>query len=209
MSSKKPRAASIHILVNMRNIWETLSTCYGFLTLYHTGRPFSRRYFDILEKRKALPVWEQKKEFLDLFERNQVIVLVGETGSGKTTQVPFSSILSLLLSFSEFKPHTILIDSPYPQIPQFLLESSARKGNKKIGCTQPRRVAAMSVAKRVSEELDVQLGQVTCALIQNFLHFTKYTLISPSELFPLSFFLSLLFLYLSPYLPPSYCPPLF
>jgi HrpA-like RNA helicase len=33
------------------------------------------------------------------------------------------------------------------------------KGKRKIGCTQPRRVAAMSVAKRVSEELDVQLGQ--------------------------------------------------
>mmetsp|Transcript_30490 Transcript_30490/g.85369 ORF Transcript_30490/g.85369 Transcript_30490/m.85369 type:complete len:919 (+) Transcript_30490:88-2844(+) len=45
------------------------------------------------------------------------------------------------------------------QIPQFLLDTDVCKGRKKIGCTQPRRVAAMSVAKRVAEELDVRLGQ--------------------------------------------------
>jgi pre-mRNA-splicing factor ATP-dependent RNA helicase DHX15/PRP43 len=55
---------------------------------------------------------------------------VGETGSGKTTQIP-----------------------------QFLIEAGYASKHKGIACTQPRRVAAMSVAKRVSEELDVELGE--------------------------------------------------
>ncbi|KAE9598199.1 putative RNA helicase [Lupinus albus] len=49
-------------------------------------RPYSQRYFDILEKRKTLPVWHQKDEFLKALKENQTLILVGETGSGKTTQ---------------------------------------------------------------------------------------------------------------------------
>eukprot|EP00735_Rhodelphis_limneticus_P007367 TRINITY_DN1989_c0_g1::TRINITY_DN1989_c0_g1_i1::g.23066::m.23066 TRINITY_DN1989_c0_g1::TRINITY_DN1989_c0_g1_i1::g.23066 ORF type:complete len:712 (-),score=212.89,sp/Q9LZQ9/DEAH2_ARATH/72.75/0.0,OB_NTP_bind/PF07717.11/4.5e-29,HA2/PF04408.18/3.6e-27,Helicase_C/PF00271.26/1e-10,DEAD/PF00270.24/4.6e-07,AAA_22/PF13401.1/0.0004,SRP54/PF00448.17/0.0011,ABC_tran/PF00005.22/0.084,ABC_tran/PF00005.22/41,Flavi_DEAD/PF07652.9/0.0072,ResIII/PF04851.10/14,ResIII/PF04851.10/1.3,AAA_23/PF13476.1/0.047,PhoH/PF0 len=94
------------------------------------NKPYSQRFFDILEKRKTLPVWLQKEEFLDTLAKNQVTVLVGETGSGKTTQIP-----------------------------QFCCDGGYTKGKKLIACTQPRRVAAMSVAKRVSEEMDVQLGE--------------------------------------------------
>ena len=47
-----------------------------------------------------------------------------------------------------------------PQIPQWLTEmSQAMTGKKVVGCTQPRRVAAMSVAQRVADEMDVTLGQ--------------------------------------------------
>ncbi len=42
---------------------------------------------------------------------------------------------------------------------QYLMEMGLCKNGKKVGCTQPRRVAAMSVAKRVSEEMGVRLGQ--------------------------------------------------
>ncbi len=63
-----------------------------------------------------------------VIRENQVVVVVGETGSGKTTQMT-----------------------------QYLYEDGYAK-NGIIGCTQPRRVAAMSVAKRVSEEMDVELG---------------------------------------------------
>jgi pre-mRNA-splicing factor ATP-dependent RNA helicase DHX15/PRP43 len=61
-----------------------------------TGRPYSSRYYEILEKRKSLPVWQQKEDFLRILKNNQTLVLVGETGSGKTTQVDFSFSESLV-----------------------------------------------------------------------------------------------------------------
>jgi len=95
----------------------------------YTKLPYSKKYFDILAKRKGLPVWEQKEEFIRLLKENQTIILVGETGSGKTTQIP-----------------------------QFCVEANII-GNKMVGVTQPRRVAAMSVSQRVADEMDVRLGQ--------------------------------------------------
>ncbi|KAL1985613.1 hypothetical protein VTN96DRAFT_7593 [Rasamsonia emersonii] len=80
------------------------------------------------EQREYLPAFAVREELLRVIRDNQVIVVVGETGSGKTTQLT-----------------------------QFLYEDGYGKYGM-IGCTQPRRVAAMSVAKRVSEEMDVELG---------------------------------------------------
>ena len=94
-----------------------------------TRKPYSQRYYSILEARKKLPVWEQRNEFFEVIAKNQTIVLVGETGSGKTTQIP-----SLMLE-------------------------AGIAGRRMVACTQPRRVAAMSVSKRVSEELDCELGE--------------------------------------------------
>ncbi|KAJ3218490.1 hypothetical protein HDU67_005292 [Dinochytrium kinnereticum] len=104
-----------------------------------TSRPFTSRYKEILQKRRQLPVHKQRDEFLELLHNNQIIILVGETGSGKTTQYVYSIAVVL--------------------IPQFLLydDQPQRKGTQ-IACTQPRRVAAMSVAKRVADELDVTMG---------------------------------------------------
>eukprot|EP00898_Chlorokybus_atmophyticus_P003156 jgi/Chlat1/3841/Chrsp26S04064 len=93
-------------------------------------RPYSQRYYDILEKRKGLPVWQQRSEFLTMLAQCQTLVLMGETGSGKTTQIP-----------------------------QFVVEAGYTRGKKLVACTQPRRVAAMSVSRRVAEEMDVQLGE--------------------------------------------------
>lgn len=55
------------------------------------GRAYSARYYEILEKRKSLPVWQQKEEFFRVLKDSQTLILVGETGSGKTTQVGFSA----------------------------------------------------------------------------------------------------------------------
>uniref|UniRef100_A0A8C9GWH2 ATP-dependent RNA helicase DHX15 n=1 Tax=Piliocolobus tephrosceles TaxID=591936 RepID=A0A8C9GWH2_9PRIM len=93
-----------------------------------TNKKYSARYFELLEVKKKLPAWSAKKNFLKLFKRNNVLIIVGDTGSGKTTQIS-----------------------------QFILESKVFE-KKSIAVTQPRRVAAMSVAARVSEELDVELG---------------------------------------------------
>lgn len=60
------------------------------------GRVFSQRYYEILEKRRTLPVWHQKEEFLEVLKNNQTLILVGETGSGKTTQVSLFWRASLL-----------------------------------------------------------------------------------------------------------------
>ena len=93
------------------------------------GKLYSSKYYEILETRKQLPVWEAQETLLKLVEENQIVILQGETGSGKTTQVP-----------------------------QFLMQSELSKG-KCIACTQPRRVAAMSVSQRVAEEMDVVIGE--------------------------------------------------
>ncbi|KAK3386980.1 P-loop containing nucleoside triphosphate hydrolase protein [Podospora didyma] len=96
-----------------------------------TSQPHSQRYFGILKSRRDLPVHKQRQEFLDMYHSSQILVFVGETGSGKTTQIPQYVL--------------------YDELPH--------QTGKLIACTQPRRVAAMSVAQRVANELDVELGQ--------------------------------------------------
>ena len=54
-----------------------------------TNLPHTPRFYDILKKRLQLPVWEYKETFNDVLLRHQSFVLVGETGSGKTTQVRY------------------------------------------------------------------------------------------------------------------------
>ncbi|KAF4594648.1 pre-mRNA splicing factor ATP-dependent RNA helicase prp16 [Ophiocordyceps camponoti-floridani] len=88
---------------------------------------FSKKH-SLREQREFLPAFAVREELLRVIRENQVTIVVGETGSGKTTQLT-----------------------------QFLLEDGYGR-NGMIGCTQPRRVAAMSVAKRVAEEMEVRLG---------------------------------------------------
>ncbi|KAJ6677238.1 hypothetical protein OIU85_010413 [Salix viminalis] len=88
-----------------------------------------RSKLSLQEQRQSLPIYKLKKELIQAVHDNQVLVVIGETGSGKTTQVT-----------------------------QYLAEAGYTTRGK-IGCTQPRRVAAMSVAKRVAEEFGCRLGE--------------------------------------------------
>ncbi|PIL23675.1 hypothetical protein GSI_13424 [Ganoderma sinense ZZ0214-1] len=79
--------------------------------------------------RERLPIYQYRDNLLHAVETHGVVILVGQTGSGKTTQLP-----------------------------QFLYESGWAKEGNIIACTQPRRVAATSVAQRVAAEVGTTLG---------------------------------------------------
>ncbi|KAJ1020455.1 hypothetical protein NDA13_005772 [Ustilago tritici] len=93
-----------------------------------TGASDFSRTKTLKEQRQYLPTFACRDDLLKIIRENQVVVVIGETGSGKTTQLA-----------------------------QFLHEDGYTQYGL-IGCTQPRRVAAMSVAKRVSEEMECKLG---------------------------------------------------
>ncbi|XP_034110682.1 ATP-dependent RNA helicase DHX8 [Drosophila albomicans] len=83
----------------------------------------------LVEQRQSLPIYKLRDDLIKAVTDNQILIVIGETGSGKTTQIT-----------------------------QYLGECGFTARGK-IGCTQPRRVAAMSVAKRVAEEYGCRLGQ--------------------------------------------------
>ncbi|KAF1929140.1 pre-mRNA-splicing factor ATP-dependent RNA helicase PRP16 [Didymella exigua CBS 183.55] len=95
----------------------------------HQSAPphLTRKRDELLPKRKALPIWPKADEIKASLKKNNILVLTGETGSGKSTQVP-----------------------------QFLL--GEKWCTKCIAITQPRRVAAISLARRVADEMGSYMG---------------------------------------------------
>ena len=86
----------------------------------------------VLPSRKTLPAWKHREEFVSIAQRNRVVIVTGETGSGKSTQIP-----------------------------QFLLDDLNSRGLSHavdIICTQPRRISALGLADRVSEERYEKVG---------------------------------------------------
>ncbi|GAM19019.1 hypothetical protein SAMD00019534_021940 [Acytostelium subglobosum LB1] len=91
----------------------------------------SNQKLSITQQRIALPIFQVRRQILYLLETHQTLVIVGNTGCGKTTQIP-----------------------------QYLVEAGWAEGGRSIVCTQPRRVAAMSVANRVAEETGTNIGEI-------------------------------------------------
>jgi ATP-dependent helicase HrpA len=102
-----------------------------FVPTPHRDRPFPFR----LEFPPELPITVRAEEITAAIQSSQVVILAGETGSGKTTQIPKMCL------------------------------AAGRGTTGRIACTQPRRVAALSVSRRVAEELGVQWGrEVGCKI---------------------------------------------
>jgi ATP-dependent RNA helicase DHX37/DHR1 len=123
-----PKPIVMKTAEEMRELSEKTTLSYKTTLVTLARKP------EIAMARMQLPVCSSEQEIMEAITENDVIILCGETGSGKTTQVP-----------------------------QFLYEAGyghpdhpANSG--RIGVTQPRRVAAVSTAKRVAEELNVPFG---------------------------------------------------
>ncbi|KAK3676264.1 hypothetical protein LTR78_004014 [Recurvomyces mirabilis] len=95
-----------------------------------TNKPYSANYYTQLKLAQALPVSQHIDALLKAISENVVTIVVADTGSGKTTQLPKAIVLSEPL----------------------------RKSERKVVVTQPRRLAADGTSKRIAEELDVELG---------------------------------------------------
>ena len=113
---KPPRISGPSELI--RKIWSSKSSTTSFQQM--------------LGSRRALPIWNFKSDLLQSLEENQAVIVCGETGCGKSTQLP-----------------------------SFILEQQMSEGNPcKVYCAQPRRISAISLARRVSEELGENRGDL-------------------------------------------------
>lgn len=101
-----------------------------------TNASFSSKYYDILETRKKLPVFSRLDELEEALDKNQVIIVEGETGSGKTTQIPqvgrigitstFRHLCSISVLFIQIRRELCvahsLAESPHTLLPSVLLK---------------------------------------------------------------------------------------
>jgi len=91
--------------------------------------PTRFKHLPLQQQRQILPIYSYRTQILYTLEKYRTLVLIGETGCGKSTQLPL-----------------------------YLHEAGWTAGNRCVVCTQPRRVAATSVASRVAEEFGCPIG---------------------------------------------------
>src|SRR5947207_3092802 len=139
--------------VQKRSVKEAFQDC----ALAPVGH-LKRHAADLLQSRKELPIFAHKSEICDHLRQKDVLLLVGETGSGKSTQVP-----------------QFLLNEPWCR--RSLVtgkKGGVSNGVKKktvggcIAITEPRRVAAISLARRVAEEMGTPLGKSSPASLVGY-----------------------------------------
>ncbi|KAJ0176215.1 hypothetical protein K1T71_008389 [Dendrolimus kikuchii] len=97
----------------------------------------NERYNKMMAGRRKLPAWQKKNDILNALQKAQIVVISGETGCGKSTQVPQYILDNWLDNFNKDEPDHV-----------------------EVVCTQPRRISAIGVADRVAEERIERTGQV-------------------------------------------------
>ncbi|GAB2229700.1 hypothetical protein Droror1_Dr00013952 [Drosera rotundifolia] len=136
---KMPSSSSSAVMAHAQRGTHLREKESSFLRLELENKKKLLRYNDMLQSRAALPIAKLKNEILHLLKENNVLIVCGETGSGKTTQVP-----------------------------QFILDDMIEAGlggDSNIICTQPRRIAAISVSERVADERCEAAPGVTGSLV--------------------------------------------
>jgi ATP-dependent helicase HrpA len=120
--SFKVRKSEMHLLEQMKNI-ESLYIRFA------EKKSMRKSHLPILKYPSDLPIMTKKNQIVEAIKSHPVVIVSGETGSGKTTQIP-----------------------------KFCLEAG-RGVDGMIGCTQPRRIAAISISHRIAEELEEEPGK--------------------------------------------------
>jgi len=111
-----------------------------------------------IEFPEDLPVSARRDDIMSAIQAHQVVIVCGETGSGKTTQLPKMALALGRGSWKKWGSDTDFAKQNSVSDPH--LSKPKPKRRQIIGHTQPRRIAATSVAKRIAEELKTPLGEV-------------------------------------------------
>ncbi|XP_014485773.1 PREDICTED: putative ATP-dependent RNA helicase DHX57 isoform X1 [Dinoponera quadriceps] len=116
--------------------WEEIIKEDDLLEKRFKEKQKNANYRKMKETRKKLPVWSNMTKILETVQQNQVVIISGETGCGKSTQVPQFILDDWIINRSQSgdKPHVNIV------------------------CTQPRRISAIGVAERVAAERDENIG---------------------------------------------------